>query len=63
MAYENLAGTAAVTMDATTGLAQYRFVVAGHTQAPEHRYLESSFQAGQRLPLLRANTVLSRQWA
>ena len=33
MAYENLAGTAAVTMDATTGLAQYRFVVAGASGA------------------------------
>ena len=33
MAYENLAGSAAVTMDATTGLAQYRFVVAGASGA------------------------------
>ena len=33
MAYENLAGSAAVTMDATTGLAQYRLVVAGASGA------------------------------
>lgn len=33
MAYENLAGTAAVTMDATTGLSQYRFVAAGASGA------------------------------
>ena len=33
MAYANLAGTAAVTMDATTGLSQYRVVAAAASGA------------------------------
>ncbi len=33
MAFENSAGTASVTMNATTGLSQYRFVAAGASGA------------------------------